>query len=67
MEVKIINEQEVFAINPSLTVQTKNIGKYKIAIADNFYKNPEHQHLLIHHNVKNASKNKFCLVNFLDE
>ena len=41
MKIKIINEQEVFAINPSLTVQTKNIGKYKIAIADNFYKNPK--------------------------
>ncbi len=41
MKIKIINEQEVFAINPSLTIQTKNIGKYKIAIADNFYKNPE--------------------------
>ena len=41
MKIKIINEQEVFAINPSLTVQTKNIGKNKIAIADNFYKNPK--------------------------
>ena len=40
MDKNVIDEEEVFAINPNFSVSVQHFGKVKVVIVDDFYLNP---------------------------